>query len=411
MANAISTSSPLPSSPTPNVATYSFDTPVSSSFAGPSTWRPPTHWNIDSNGSLGSSGTIKKPLRTKDRTLEEKELITETTARVSSRLAADHSAVLNPDVETHFTDAVDAVNRLLPYHVFLQPKEDLEPLLCDRKGKTKAADSREVEETKFALECYRRRKKLQERFRKARIKGGDGTEFSPQHVVLTQSVLDSERVELAALNAELRAARSEFDRLEREKRASSNPPIPTNRPAYYAPTGQSAYYRHYPYAYAPSYGLAATPSQITTSTPTFPTPPTASSSAPHPVNQPPLLPNPTMSTYPANSAIPVQLPIASMPALTRLGIVPTPAASLIDGQPAPPAILRGSSNGMLNIEINISSLQPTQMSGLALILNSLMSRGPSTVSTTVPASAPVLSLSPPAPVSSTELRLAPPDKT
>lgn len=52
---------------------------------------------------------------------------------------------MNPDVETPFTDAVDAVNRLLPYHVFLQPMEDLVPLLHDRKGKTKAADLQEIE--------------------------------------------------------------------------------------------------------------------------------------------------------------------------------------------------------------------------------------------------------------------------
>jgi putative heme iron utilization protein len=77
--------------------------------------------------------------------LAEKGLIAETSARVASRIAADHSAVLNPDVEKPFTDAIDAVNRLLPYHVFLQPKEDLAPLLCNRKGKTKVTDFQEVE--------------------------------------------------------------------------------------------------------------------------------------------------------------------------------------------------------------------------------------------------------------------------
>lgn len=229
-----------------------------------------------------------------------------------------------------------------------------------------------------------------------------GSEFSSQHVVLTQSVLDTERAELAVLNTELRAVRGEFDRLEREKRASSNPP-PAARSSYYitpAVNGQSSYYRPYPY----TYGIPAS----STTTSSFPIAPPAGSTSQQ-VNPP--IPA-TLSTYPANSAIPVQLPLTAMPALSRLGIVPIPAASVADGQPAPPAILRGtSSNGMLNIEINISLLQPTQMSGLALILNSLMSRGPSTTSTPT-TSAPVLSLSPPAPPSSaTELRLAPPDKT
>ena len=48
--------------------------------------------------------------------------------------------MLNPDVESPFVDTIDVVNRLLPYHIFFQPKEDLVPLLRDRKGKTKAAE-------------------------------------------------------------------------------------------------------------------------------------------------------------------------------------------------------------------------------------------------------------------------------
>lgn len=55
-------------------------------------------------------------------------------------LAADHAAVLQPDVDTPFTDVADVVNRLLPYHVFQQPDEDLNSLLNRKrsKGKEKA---------------------------------------------------------------------------------------------------------------------------------------------------------------------------------------------------------------------------------------------------------------------------------
>ena len=78
--------------------------------------------------------------------------------------------------------------------------------------------------------------------------------------------------------------------------------------------------------------------------------------------------------------------MASLPALHALGILPVPAASLPPAdQPQPPAVMRGSStNGtMLSLEINVSLLQQAQMSGLAMVLNSLMSRGviPDTLST------------------------------
>jgi hypothetical protein len=60
----------------------------------------------------------------------------------ASCLAADHAAVMNPDVDSPFVDAVDVVHRLLPYHVFQQPQEDLRTVTERRraKGKDKAYD-------------------------------------------------------------------------------------------------------------------------------------------------------------------------------------------------------------------------------------------------------------------------------
>lgn len=54
-------------------------------------------------------------------------------------LAADHVAVMHPDVDTPFADAADAVNRLLPYHIFQQPRDDLRSLTqrTRYKGKEK----------------------------------------------------------------------------------------------------------------------------------------------------------------------------------------------------------------------------------------------------------------------------------
>lgn len=59
--------------------------------------------------------------------------------RVAQRIAEDQMAVLQPDVETPFADAADVVRRLLPYHVFQHPAEDLHTL-SGRKGKRKATE-------------------------------------------------------------------------------------------------------------------------------------------------------------------------------------------------------------------------------------------------------------------------------
>ena len=121
--------------------------------------------------------------------------------RVAARLTADHISVLFPDVETPFQDVEDVVDRLLPYHVFQHPREDLLKTKTGGKGKRKAteteilqselegaplfffplrgvrrastyADGVIISETKFALECFKRRRALEERFRRARTKSG-----------------------------------------------------------------------------------------------------------------------------------------------------------------------------------------------------------------------------------------------
>ena len=128
---------------------------------------------------------------------------------------------------------------------------------------------------------------------------------------------------------------------------------------------QPQYYRGYPYAYAQAYGNTAPAS----ASPTLPQPPTTSTN---------------YSLYQPSGAIPVQLPVASLPALHALGIVPVPATSLpLEGQPQPAAVLRGcTANGaILSLEINVSLLQSTQMSGLAMMLNSLVTRSNAATST------------------------------
>ncbi|KAK0460987.1 uncharacterized protein EV420DRAFT_1529533 [Desarmillaria tabescens] len=343
-------------------------TTMLSSHAGPSTWRPPAHWNLAQN-----QPPAKKAAPRKNRTQEEIRIAANVAAKVAARLTADQAAVIHPDVDTPFSDTLDVVKRLLPYHIYQQPPEDLQELIHGNtdKGKGKATNddlNREIHETKFALECFKRRKKLKERFRKARLKSGRRSAPDDQAVFLAQAVLEGERADTVTLNNELRTARTELDRLEREKRVATNAQrtsyYMTTQPATPTTTASRPYYHSYPYAYAQAYGAPV--QQSSTSSVQPPAAPTAA------------------TPYQAGSAIPVQLPVSSLPALHQLGIVPVAPTSVTDGQPAPPAVLRGSSaNGtMLSLEINVSVLQSAQMSGLAVILNSLMSRSSSSTAVT-----------------------------
>ncbi|KAJ6586987.1 hypothetical protein DFH09DRAFT_1274629 [Mycena vulgaris] len=309
---------------------------------GNGTWQPPANWNLHASNPQ----PLKKAPKAKKRTTEEEDITKRTAARVAARLALDHAAVINPDTETPFSDTLDVVNRLLPYHVFLQPKDDL-----DRKGKRKADDLIiEIEDTKFALECFKRKRRLEERFRRVKTRSGKRPAPDDQAVSLAQAVLDADRSETAWLNSEIRTARADLDRIQREKRENNarlQPP---------AAVPQPQYYRAYPYAYTQQpYGQAAA----------FPVHPPATTTSS--VNYP---------QYPPNTAIPVQLPVSSLPALHALGIQPVAATSLAPGGAQPPAVLRGSSadGTMLSLEINVSLLQAAQMSGLAIVLNSLMAR-------------------------------------
>lgn len=75
------------------------------------------------------------------------------TLRFTARLALDHAAVLYPDADTPFIDTVDLVNRLLPYHVYQQPKEDLDRLTMSGKGKGKATEDQLAEEIAGKKRC------------------------------------------------------------------------------------------------------------------------------------------------------------------------------------------------------------------------------------------------------------------
>ncbi|OSX66337.1 hypothetical protein POSPLADRAFT_1133350, partial [Postia placenta MAD-698-R-SB12] len=323
-------------------------------------------------------------------------------------LAYHQYAALYPDTETPFADAPDAVNRLLPYHIFQHPREDLDGLVTrpvfSKKGKGKASKAdllrEEVAETRFALDCWRRKTALEKRFRRALIHSGERSSPDDQSYFLEQSLLEDERQETVATQAELRTARTELEKLERERRAAAPPtPAPRQTRPYYSvstttpSSGYSAQYR-YSYPYAQGYGTSQyTFSPAFQTAPAYPTTPVASagayrsytpatptSSAPYASpysttttsTAPPATPTPSHYRT-TTSAIPVQLPESSLAALRAIGLEPLAPAPA--GQPQPAAVLKSRSGTTMQLEINVGSLQPAQMSGLALILNALTSKG------------------------------------
>lgn len=58
---------------------------------------------------------------------------------IALSLETDQILALYPDADTPFEDEVDVVNRLLPYHVFQNPGQDLNSLR-GLKGKTKMTE-------------------------------------------------------------------------------------------------------------------------------------------------------------------------------------------------------------------------------------------------------------------------------
>ncbi|KAI0789142.1 hypothetical protein C8Q75DRAFT_766657 [Abortiporus biennis] len=415
-------STPLESSTSAQSQTPAPATPLSvQNGQNPAPSRPPERY-IPIPDIEAIVNDCRKQSREKGRTVDEEVAMSSTAARIATQLASDHKSVLYPDVETPFKDAVDVVKRLLPYHVFQQPADDLNEITVRAKGKRKATEEdilrQEIADTKFAIECWKRRAAIEKRFKRIRINSGKRVAPDDQAYVLAQAVLEADRFETANMNAEVRLTRQELDRVEREKRAAAAaaaPPAPTQtaRSSYYQPPAAiSAYpaYRGYTYAYGQGYGTqyqfapysagsnaAATYNAYSrTSSYTQPTsfsgqggasttrPPANNTTASTPAT--PTAPSSGISLA-AMAPIPVLLPSSSLTALSALGIVPVPVANLpAAGQPQPAAVLKGTTqNGtMVSLEINVQSLQANQMSGLAYMLSALTSRGMNVDGTATP---------------------------
>ncbi|KAL5523541.1 hypothetical protein ACEPAG_7714 [Sanghuangporus baumii] len=345
---------------------------------------------------------------------EEEEMKDEIAASVSANLELDQILTQYPDTDTFFQNELDVLQRLLPYHIYQHPRHDLDKMRGS-KGKAKASEVQllreEIQESKFALECHKRYRALEQRMRRARLRPGQSAIPHDQAILVERMTLEIEHSDKAALERELSDVRSELDKVLRAQRMakaaanrattsmasstsinSTNPTTPYY--GYAAPTfngtstaGYSNYYSSYTYPYNPSFipgmrystptkansssipgvssfqsGVAGQ-SQTSTATSNLSNQTSVSSASGSAVTRPPPV------------AIPLQLPVTSLPALQSLGILPVPKASLpADSSTHPAAVLLGTSNNgtMLSLEINAALLQPPQMSGLAILLSSLV---------------------------------------
>ncbi|KAI0342118.1 hypothetical protein BDW22DRAFT_235856 [Trametopsis cervina] len=382
------------------------------------------NWNGNGNGNVQAAratlgSTVNPELhaedarrrgRAKGRTEEEVEVMGTVAFKLASALAQDQLAVLNPNhnalvpestsgavdaVDVPFADAQDAVRRLLPYHVFQQPREELREVLerplsvlrgfgsgsVKSKGKGRATEEEaeeerkllllreEVIETKFALDCWRRKRALERRFRRARIAEGKHLAPDTQRYVITQLAWESERQGLSALQSEYRASKAELERVEKMKKAAAAAAAAAQRAQAQTTTHTSVMNtaKYYPPGAGgtPVTGFAAYGYGAGTS-----------SSAPAVAATPTPLSMPMQVT---SQYIPVSIPVTSLTSLASLGIVPVPPdgdGTGTEGRARPLAILRGTTqNGtMASVEIDVGGLGPGQASGLAMLFSALTSR-------------------------------------
>lgn len=201
---------------------------------------------------------------------------------------------------------------------------------------------------------------------------------------------------MTALSAQLRAARAELEKYNREHRPQTTQttgrPTPPVTSTTYSYTPQ---YRHYAYPYA-QYGSNYTQVYPGFSTPTpttqyqYPvvtTAPATGTNTPSQTTsgqtQTPSTTSMTTTSEALSKPVSLSLPISSLPALHALGIMPVSSLSVPPpGQPQPQAILKGTTaNGtVLSLEVNIGLLQATQVSGLALIINAIAAQAVSATS-------------------------------
>ncbi|KAG8864574.1 hypothetical protein FRB96_005078 [Tulasnella sp. 330] len=351
--------------------------------------------------------------RKRPRTEEDHATQQATRKRIQELLAADQKAAMNPDVETPFSDAADAVRRLLPFHVFHHPQEELEYAitaarkhdLFKGKGKAKELDvsphlqDLALENRERALNTQLSQKLREEKLKKdnaereKRLAATSGTTTPTTSAFQQQRQIPQAYPYPAATQPSYpnmatymnNPAYQSYYQQYAAAMAGMTPADLQARAAMYAQTLRYPYGA--PYAYGPyvappgaapgvQYPPAAYPSasytpspvsNLVTATPTAANTPSS--------NATPLAPSTTAPYTPPNSAIPLTLPGAALEALKASGIVAVASQSLPPaGQPQPAVVLMSMSpdNSVANVTINLSLLLPEQRGKLSTVLQSLV---------------------------------------
>ncbi|WVQ81375.1 hypothetical protein IAT38_003499 [Cryptococcus sp. DSM 104549] len=139
---------------------------------------------------------------------DEQDMIAQQCTNLQLALMMDQAATLYPPPPTAFTSFEDAVERLLPYHVWQVHDEELD-------NWEKADVEKEMKE---AQELAGKVRGLKERFRRARIREDNHPSPLPETVSLLTSSTAQVREDLSATQSILRNARIEANAIEAEQR-------------------------------------------------------------------------------------------------------------------------------------------------------------------------------------------------
>ncbi|CEG72998.1 hypothetical protein RMATCC62417_08465 [Rhizopus microsporus] len=133
--------------------------------------------------------------------------------RFLDTLSKDHVAVTNPDYKTPFKSLEDAINRLLPYHIYHYPKADLDA----NKISVELQDSAILDIFKCQSDLFEKYKKMQEKLEKS-------DETLSMKILIGRQVMSDQRQKLAEEQARVSAEqaaqaayRKEQQRLQNEK--------------------------------------------------------------------------------------------------------------------------------------------------------------------------------------------------
>ncbi|GBB84645.1 hypothetical protein RclHR1_11200008 [Rhizophagus clarus] len=197
---------PVPS-PQPVQSTYYTSTtpttrPIVQYYSAPTPLHRPSHGLKRSFQPIGPQ-----------RTAEEINHNLDIAQRFEAATKADQMAVLQPDYKTPFRSLKDAVARLLPYHIFEYPEEDM-------KGNNQTSD---LDATKNALRLYKRRKMIFDKYNDL-LKSEAEKSCSTAYTNLCERlIVDDVKTEIVALKESCRQlseqikSRSQFSMLKQQQ--------------------------------------------------------------------------------------------------------------------------------------------------------------------------------------------------